>query len=40
MLEMQNLVDELFGSSDPYFSPEGKAILYSLTLEEISKKFR
>jgi DNA mismatch repair protein MutL len=40
LLEMQNLVDELFGSSDPYFSPEGKAILYSLTLEEISKKFR
>lgn len=40
VLEMQNLVDELFGCSDPYFSPEGKAILYSLTLEEISKKFR
>ncbi len=40
MMEMQSIVDELFACSDPYFSPDGKPVLYALTLEEISKKFR
>ena len=40
LLEMQNLVDELFACKEPYFSPEGKAVFYTLTLEEISRKFR
>ncbi len=37
--EMQHLIDELFGSSNPQISPNGKTIIVTYSLEEITKKF-
>jgi DNA mismatch repair protein MutL len=37
--EMQHLINELFGSSNPQTSPSGKNIIVTYTLDEITKKF-
>ena len=37
--EMQHLIDELFGSSNPQISPSGKTIIVTYSLDEITKKF-
>ncbi len=38
--EIQSLVDKLFGCKLPYQSPSGKKILISITLDELSEKFK
>jgi len=38
--EMRNLIDELFACNDPYFAPNGKAIITTVPLEEIEKKLQ
>ncbi len=38
--EMQNLIDKLFACKLPYQSPTGKKILISITLDELSEKFK
>ncbi len=37
--EMQNLIDELFACENPHFSPHGKSIIQTISMEEIIKKF-
>lgn len=37
--EMQHLINELFGSSNPQTSPSGKNIIVTYKLDEITKKF-
>jgi len=37
--EMQNLVDRLFATRDPYFCPHGRPIIVNMTLKEIDKRF-
>ncbi|MFP4548140.1 MAG: DNA mismatch repair endonuclease MutL [Fidelibacterota bacterium] len=37
--EMQNLVDRLFATRDPYFCPHGRPIIVNMTLDEIDKRF-
>jgi DNA mismatch repair protein MutL len=37
--EMQHLINELFGSSNPQTSPSGKTIIVTYTLDDITKKF-
>ncbi len=37
--EMQNLVDRLFATQDPYFCPHGRPIIVNMTLKEIDKRF-
>jgi len=37
--EMQNIVDELFASQSPYVSPNGKAVIINLKLEDLDKSF-
>ncbi|MBA3899435.1 MAG: DNA mismatch repair endonuclease MutL [Bacteroidetes bacterium] len=37
--EMQVLVDELFGCSNPYSSPGGKPTIVTLSLDELEQKF-
>lgn len=37
--EMQHLINELFGSSNPQVSPSGKTIIVTYSLDEITKKF-
>ncbi len=37
--EMQNLVDRLFATHDPYFCPHGRPIIVNMTLDEIDKRF-
>lgn len=38
--EMQNLIDRLFGSANPNYSPSGKNIFTIISTEEIEKKFK
>jgi DNA mismatch repair protein MutL len=38
--EMQNLIDRLFACKLPYQSPSGKKILISISLDELSEKFK
>ena len=38
--EMQDLIDRLFGSSNPNYSPSGKNIFTIISVEEIEKKFK
>lgn len=38
--EMQNLIDKLFACKLPYQSPSGKKILISITLDELTEKFK
>ena len=37
--EMRELVNKLFGTSDPYFSPDEKRIIIKLTKNELENKF-
>lgn len=37
--EMQTLVDELFGCSNPYSSPGGKPTIVTLSVDELEQKF-
>ena len=37
--EMREIVDQLFACRTPNFSPDGKNVIVTLTLEEIEKKF-
>jgi len=37
--EMQHLINELFGSSNPQTSPSGKTIIVTYSLDDITKKF-
>lgn len=36
--EMRNLIDELFGCSEPNYSPDGKRVFHTWTLEDIEQK--
>jgi len=36
---MQNLVDRLFATSNPYFCPHGRPIIINLSLKELDKRF-
>ena len=38
--EIQNLIDRLFACKIPYQSPSGKKVLFTLTLDELSEKFK
>lgn len=38
--EMSTLIDELFACSSPYFSPDGKPIMITLSTDELDKKFK
>jgi DNA mismatch repair protein MutL len=38
--EIQNLIDRLFACKLPYQSPSGKKILISITIDELSEKFK
>ncbi len=38
--EIQNLIDKLFACKLPYQSPSGKKILISITLDELTEKFK
>lgn len=38
--EIQSLIDRLFACKLPYQSPYGKKILYTLTIEELTEKFK
>jgi DNA mismatch repair protein MutL len=37
--EMEHLIDSLFASSSPQYSPHGKKIIESFTMDEIIKRF-
>ena len=37
--EIEVLIEGLFSCENPYFSPRGNPVMFSLTLEEIQKKF-
>ncbi len=37
--EVNGLVDDLFASSNPYFSPNNKPIMFKLSLDEIKNRF-
>jgi len=37
--EMQNLIDNLFSSSNPYFCPRGKTVITSFSLKELGSRF-
>lgn len=39
VLEMQNLIDELFACEQPFYSPSGKPTTVNVPLEEFEKKF-
>ncbi|MDA8715345.1 DNA mismatch repair endonuclease MutL [Flavobacteriales bacterium] len=39
VLEMQNLIDELFACEQPFYSPAGKPTTVNVPLEEFEKKF-
>ncbi|MDQ3073386.1 MAG: DNA mismatch repair endonuclease MutL [Bacteroidota bacterium] len=38
--EMHRLIDELFACEMPYYSPDGKPILITISAEELDKKFK
>lgn len=38
--EMQQLIDELFACENPYYTPEGKQTLLTLTLEEVMQRLK
>ena len=38
--EMATLIDELFGCGDPYFSPDGKPTMITISTGELDKKFK
>jgi DNA mismatch repair protein MutL len=38
--EMQQLIDELFACENPYYTPEGKQTLLTLTLEEVIQRLK
>jgi len=38
--EMAALIDELFGCGDPYFSPDGKPTMITISTGELDKKFK
>ncbi len=38
--EMTRLIDELFGCTTPYFSPEGRPTIITISSDELDKKFR
>ena len=37
--EMQNLIDQLFATSNPYVCPHGRPILIKLSLDELDRRF-
>ena len=37
--EMNNLIDDLFATGEPNYSPDGKTAVVILTVEELEKKF-
>jgi DNA mismatch repair protein MutL len=37
--EMQSLIDQLFACEQPHFSPDGKAIFVSISIEDIKNFF-
>ncbi len=39
-VQMNNLVDQLFACQNPFYAPDGKPVIISLTLEDILAKFR
>jgi len=39
VMEMANLIDQLFATKEPYFCPHGRPIVINLPLEEIDKRF-
>ena len=39
-IEMQEIIDQLFGSSNPNYSPSGKMIVRIVELEELDKYFK
>ncbi|MCX6351994.1 MAG: DNA mismatch repair endonuclease MutL [Bacteroidetes bacterium] len=38
--EMRNMIDELFATSTPYFSPGGKPTIITISSDELDKKFK
>jgi DNA mismatch repair protein MutL len=38
--QMHNLVDQLFACEYPFYSPNGKAIIVSMELDELARKFK
>lgn len=38
--EMQQLIDELFACENPYYTPDGKQTLLTLTLEEVMQRLK
>ncbi len=38
--QMHNLVDQLFACEFPFYSPNGKAVIISMELDELARKFK
>jgi DNA mismatch repair protein MutL len=39
-IQMHNLVDQLFACEHPFYAPNGKPVIISLELDELSKRFK
>lgn len=40
MMEMHNLIDQLFACETPFFCPHGRPVIVTITLDELDKKFK